>query len=73
MPQPSSDLTIKSVETFVTDKFREQLALLKTAATLKEGDLLVPQTAGLGGEVDDAAVKRAVVIQGYSVFQLVEE
>jgi L-alanine-DL-glutamate epimerase-like enolase superfamily enzyme len=44
-----------------TDKFKDQLALLKTAIEFKEGYLLIPRTAGLGIEVDETAIKKAVV------------
>jgi L-alanine-DL-glutamate epimerase-like enolase superfamily enzyme len=44
-----------------TDKFKDQLALVKTGIVFKDGFLLVPQHAGLGVEIDEAAVQRAVV------------
>jgi L-alanine-DL-glutamate epimerase-like enolase superfamily enzyme len=43
------------------DKFRDQLRLMKSTIEFKDGFLHVPQRAGLGIEVDEAAVKRAVV------------
>ncbi len=43
------------------DKFPDQLKLMKSTVAFKDGFLHVPQTAGLGIEVDEAAVKRAVV------------
>jgi L-alanine-DL-glutamate epimerase-like enolase superfamily enzyme len=44
-----------------TDKFRDQLALVRANVEFKDGHLLVPQRPGLGIEVDVEAVKRAVV------------
>lgn len=44
-----------------TDKFKDQLALMKTTIAFKDGFLLLPQRAGLGIEVDEVAVQRAVV------------
>ena len=44
-----------------TDKFKGQLALLQTGVEFKNGYLFVPQRAGLGVTVDEAAVQRAVV------------
>ncbi len=43
------------------DKFRDQLRLMKSTVVFKDGFLHVPQTPGLGLEVDEEAVKRAVV------------
>jgi L-alanine-DL-glutamate epimerase-like enolase superfamily enzyme len=43
------------------DKFRDQLALLKSTVEFKDGFLHVPQGAGLGIEVDEMAVAKAVV------------
>lgn len=44
-----------------TDKFVEQLALFRTRVVFQDGFLFVPQSPGLGIEVDEAAVQRAVV------------
>jgi L-alanine-DL-glutamate epimerase-like enolase superfamily enzyme len=44
-----------------TDKFKDQLALVKTGIKFKESFLLIPQGAGLGIEIDEEAVKGAVV------------
>jgi L-alanine-DL-glutamate epimerase-like enolase superfamily enzyme len=44
-----------------TEKFRDLLGLMRANVEFKDGHLLVPQRAGLGIEVDEEAVKRAVV------------
>lgn len=44
-----------------TDKFRDQMNLMRSQVEFKDGYLLVPQKSGLGIEPDEAAVKRAVV------------
>ncbi|MFN0107911.1 MAG: mandelate racemase/muconate lactonizing enzyme family protein [Blastocatellia bacterium] len=44
-----------------TDKFRDQMNLMRSQIEFKDGYLLVPQKSGLGIETDEAAVKRAVV------------
>ncbi len=44
-----------------TDQFQEQGALMKTTIAFNGGFLLLPQRAGLGLEVEEAAVQRAVV------------
>jgi L-alanine-DL-glutamate epimerase-like enolase superfamily enzyme len=43
------------------DKFRDQMAFLRTGVEFKDGALLVPHRAGLGIELDEAAIKRAIV------------
>jgi L-alanine-DL-glutamate epimerase-like enolase superfamily enzyme len=43
------------------DKFRDQMKLMKSTIEFKDGYLHVPQGAGLGIEVDETAVKKAVV------------
>lgn len=45
-----------------TDKFKDQLALLQTGVQFKDGFLTVPQSPGLGVAVDEAAVKKSVVV-----------
>jgi L-alanine-DL-glutamate epimerase-like enolase superfamily enzyme len=49
------------VEFVDTDEFADLLAVMKSHVEFRDGDLLVPERPGLGLEVDEAAVRRAVV------------
>ena len=43
------------------DRFNDLLAVMKNQIEFKDGYLIVPKGVGIGLEVDEAAVKKAVV------------